>query len=144
MMYQSRPLEARPRNWRDVDTRASPVKGRNRNTVPAYEKPLVKTGEASLWRNLNSGDRVEVIPEGKANTGGTVDARTCDGSTVWIILDHGMGRIAVTEGDHIALVPQLATANGTVDRAILPAGPWCYPSGQALIRGLSAEQPQKL
>lgn len=105
MMFQSRPLEARPRNWRDVDTRASRVMGRNRKAVPDYEKPLVKTGEACLWRKLNNGDRVEVIPEGKSSTRGIVDARTCDGSTVWIILDHGMGRIAVTEGDLVALIP---------------------------------------
>ena len=79
--------------------------GRNRKPIPDYEKPLVKTGEARRWRKLNSGDRVEVVHSEKYSKSGTIDARTCDGNTVWIILDQGMGRIAVTEGDPVALVP---------------------------------------
>lgn len=79
--------------------------GRNLKPIPDHEKPLVKTGAARLWRKLNSGDRVEVVHEETYSKRGTVDARTCNGSTVWIILDQGMGRIAVTEGDPVALVP---------------------------------------
>lgn len=105
MTFQSRPLEACPRNRASADPRPSRVKGRSRKPVPDYEKPLVKTGEALLWRKLNSGDRVEVVHKEKYSKRGTVDARTCDGNTVWIILDQGMGRIAVTEGDPVALVP---------------------------------------
>jgi hypothetical protein len=79
--------------------------GRTLKPIPDYEKPLVKTGEARLWRKLNNGDRVEVVHHEKYSKRGTIDARTCDGNTVWIILDQGMGRIAVTEGDPVALVP---------------------------------------
>lgn len=105
MTLQSQPLEARPRDWASADPRPSRGKDRNRKPVPDYEKPLVKTGEARLWRKLNSGDRVEVVHKEKYSKRGTVDARTYDGNTVWIILDQGMGRIAVTEGDPVALVP---------------------------------------
>jgi hypothetical protein len=105
MTFQSRPLEARPRNWANADPRSSRVKGRNHKPVPEYEKPLVKTEEARLWLRLNSGDRVEVVHKEKYSKRGTVDTRTCDGNTVWIILDQGMGRIAVTDGDPVALVP---------------------------------------
>lgn len=105
MTLQSRPLEAaRPRNWVSADPRSSTVKGRNHKAVPEYEKPRVETGVARLWRKLNSGDRVEVVHKEKYSKRGTVDTRTCDGSTVWIILDQGLGRIAVTEGDPVALV----------------------------------------
>lgn len=79
--------------------------GHNRKPIPDYEKPLVKTGEARRWRKLNSRDRVEVVNGEKYSKSGTIDARTCDGNTVWIILDQGMGRIAVTEGDPVALAP---------------------------------------
>ncbi len=71
-----------------------------------YDKPPLQTGEARLWRTLNSGDRVELI-HGNHSKSGTVDVRTRDGSTVWIFLDHGMGRISVTQGDEIALVPSV-------------------------------------
>lgn len=46
MTFPSRPLEARPRNWKSADARRSGAKGRGRKPVPDYEKPLVKTGEA--------------------------------------------------------------------------------------------------
>lgn len=105
MTFQSRRLDARPRNWASADPRSSRVERRNHKPVPEYEKPLVKTGEARLWQRLNSGDRVEVVHKEKYSKTGTVDTRTCDGNTVWIILDQGMGRIAVTEGDPVALVP---------------------------------------
>ncbi|MGO4653107.1 hypothetical protein AB4068_15595 [Arthrobacter sp. 2RAF22] len=72
--------------------------------VPDYEKPLVKTGEARLWRTLNRGDRVEVIHNGNYSRTGIIDDRIPDGSTIWIILDQGLGRIAVTQGDPAALV----------------------------------------
>lgn len=49
-------------------------------------------------------DRVEVIHHGNYSRAGTIDERNHDGTTVWIILDHGVGRIAVTEGDPAALV----------------------------------------
>lgn len=39
--------------------------GEGGKSVPDYEKPLVKTGEARLWRALNGGDRVEVIHNGE-------------------------------------------------------------------------------
>ncbi|MDP9904625.1 hypothetical protein [Arthrobacter bambusae] len=45
-----------------------------------------------------------MIHNGNYSRVGTVDERTSDGATVWIILDHGLGRIAVTEGDRAALV----------------------------------------
>lgn len=75
-----------------------------RKPVPVYEKPLVKTGEARLWRTLSSGDRVKMILDGGYSRSGTVDERMRDGSTVWIILDHGMGRVSVSEGDQAALL----------------------------------------
>ena len=77
---------------------------RKRQGIPEYEKPLIKTGERRLWRTLNSGDRVEVIQESHCRSG-TIDVLMRDRSTVWILLDHGMGRISVSEGDGIALVP---------------------------------------
>lgn len=84
----------------------SPTRHRRaRKDLPAYEKPLPKTGEARLWRTLNSGDRVAIILSGNHSRTGTIDERTTDGNTVWIILDHGVGRVAVTQGDQIALVP---------------------------------------
>jgi hypothetical protein len=51
--------------------------GRNHKPIPDYEKPLVKTGEARLWRKLNSGDRVEVVHKETYSKRGTIDARTC-------------------------------------------------------------------
>lgn len=78
---------------------------RLRKPVPIYEKPLVKTGEARLWRTLSGGDRVKIIFGGGYSRSGTVDVRMSDGSTVWIILDDGMGRVAVSEGDQAALLP---------------------------------------
>lgn len=80
--------------------------GRKGKGLEEYEKPPLQTGEARLWRTLNSGDRVELI-HGNHSRSGTVDVRTQDGSTVWIFLDHGMGRISVTQGDEIALVPSV-------------------------------------
>ena len=80
-------------------------RARPRKPVPVYEKPLVKTGEARLWRTLASGDRVNLVFDGGYNRSGTVDVRMRDGSTVWIILDQGMGRIAISEGDQAALLP---------------------------------------
>ena len=80
--------------------------GRKGKRFAEYEKPPVQTGEARLWRTLNSGDRVELI-HGNYSANGTVDVRTPDGSTVWIFLDHGMGRISVTQGDEVALVPSV-------------------------------------
>jgi hypothetical protein len=78
---------------------------KRRINVPDYEKPLVPTGEARLWRTLNSGDRVEVIlHHGNYTRTGFIDERTVDGSTVWIILDHGMGGICIIQGDQSALV----------------------------------------
>lgn len=85
--------------------RTARVSGTGRKDVPDYEKPLVKTGEARLWRTLNRGDRVEVTHGGHYSMTGTIDQRTPDGGTVWILLDRGAGRIAVTEGDQAALVP---------------------------------------
>lgn len=105
MRFQSRPLEARPLNSESANSQSLRVKGRKQKPVPEYEKPLAKTGEARLWRTLNSGDRVELVRKEKASNSGTVDTRTCDGNTVWIFLDQGMGRIAVTEGDPVAIVP---------------------------------------
>jgi hypothetical protein len=78
---------------------------KRRAEVPEYEKPLVRTGEARLWKTLNSGDRVELIThQGNYSRTGTIDERTADGSTVWIILDNGLGRICITQGDQSALV----------------------------------------
>lgn len=82
-----------------------PTAGRPRKDLPDYEKPLPKTGQARLWRTLNSGDRVAIILSETHSRTGTIDERTTDGTTVWINLDHGMDRIAVTQGDPIALVP---------------------------------------
>ena len=99
MTFRSRPLKAGGRPAKRL------------TNVPDYEKPLVPTGEARLWRTLNSGDRVEVIlHRGNYTRAGVVDERTADGSTVWIILDHGMGRICVTQGDQAALVLSLQAA----------------------------------
>lgn len=93
MTFRSRPLKA-----------GSPA-AKRRTGLPDYEKPLLPTGEARLWRTLNSGDRVEVILHcGSYSRTGIVDERTPDGSTVWVILDHGMGRICITQGDRTALV----------------------------------------
>jgi hypothetical protein len=95
MTFRSRPQKAAGR----------PVKLKRRTELPDYEKPLAKTGEARLWKTLHSGDRVEIIlHHGNYTRTGIVDERTADGSTVWIILDHGMGRICVTQGDQSALV----------------------------------------
>lgn len=80
--------------------------GRKGKGLADYEKPPLQTGEARLWRTLNSGDRVELI-HGNHSRSGTIDVRTQDGRTVWIFLDHGMGRISVTQGDEIALVPSV-------------------------------------
>ena len=77
----------------------------NRKPVPVYDRPLVKTGEARLWRTLSSGDRVNLVVDGGYSRSGTVQERMLDGSTVWVILDHGMGRMAVSEGDAAALLP---------------------------------------
>lgn len=93
MTFRSRPLKAGGR----------PAK--RRADVPDYEKPLVPTGEARLWKTLKSGDRVEVIlHRGSYSRTGVVDERTMDGSTVWVILDHGLGRMCVTQGDQSALM----------------------------------------
>ena len=93
MTFCSRPLKA------------GGLSAKRRTDVPDYEKPLVRTGEARLWRTLNSGDRVEVIlHRGNYSRTGVVDERTVDGGTVWIILDHGLGRICVTQGDRSALI----------------------------------------
>lgn len=45
-----------------------------------------------------------MIHNGNYSRTGTVDERAHDGSTVWVILDQGLGRIAVTQGDPAALV----------------------------------------
>lgn len=84
---------------------AGGLSAKRRRDLPDYEKPLVPTGEARLWRTLNSGDRVEVIlHRGNYTRTGIVDERTMDGGTVWVILDHGMGRICITQGDQSALI----------------------------------------
>lgn len=85
--------------------RPGPTRRSVRKALPDYEKPLPKSGEARLWRMLNGGDRVEMILHGNYSRTGTIDERTSDGTTVWVILDHGMGRVAVTQGDPAALVP---------------------------------------
>lgn len=69
-----------------------------------YERPLARTGVSALWKVLKSGDKVQVILDGNHIRTGTVDISTRDGGTVWIFLDHGMGRIAVSDGDGVALV----------------------------------------
>ncbi|MBT2549172.1 hypothetical protein [Arthrobacter sp. ISL-65] len=70
-----------------------------------YDEPLTPTGQARLWRMFNPGDRIKVIHNGSYSRTGTVHERTHDGTTLWILLDSGMGRIFVTEGDPVALVP---------------------------------------
>lgn len=72
--------------------------------VREYEKPLIKTGVAALWKTFKSGDKVQVILDGNHIRTGTIDVLTRDGGTVWIFLDHGMGRIAISDGDGAALV----------------------------------------
>lgn len=102
-------MTLRSRSGRDdkpTAERGRPVSGpHSRKKLPDYEKPLPKSGEARLWRTLNDGDRVEMILHGNYSRTGTIDERTPDGTTVWVILDHGMGRVAVTQGDPAALVP---------------------------------------
>lgn len=103
MTFRSGPHKAVSRAAERGGPRPAPRSGRKE--LPDYEKPLPKTGEARLWRTLTNGDRVEMILHGNYSRTGTIDERTPDGTTVWIILDHGMGRIAVIQGDPAALVP---------------------------------------
>lgn len=72
--------------------------------IPDYEKPLPKTGKAHLWPVLKSGDRVEIYFHENYSRTGVIDVLTLDGTTVWVILDSGMGRIALTKGDVAELV----------------------------------------
>lgn len=83
----------------------APLRSEGRDIVPDYEKPLQNRGKRRLWRNLKSGERVTVIQDGNTHLTGTVDVRTQDGSTVWVWLDQGLGRVAVSEGDHTELAP---------------------------------------
>jgi hypothetical protein len=70
-----------------------------------YEQPLESTGQARLWATLEVGSRVELIHHGGHSQTGVLDEVTTDRTTLWIQLDHGMGRIFITEGDPVALVP---------------------------------------
>ena len=88
-------------------TRSASGREKPGKLLPAYERPLSKTGEARLWRTLSGGDRVKLVVEGDHSSSGTVDVHMDDRSTVWVFLDHGMGRIAISEGDEVALVPLL-------------------------------------
>ena len=101
MTYRS--LTVRDGAASPVQTGAGP-QGRLSRHVREYEKPLVKTGVAALWKTLKSGDKVQVILDGSHIRTGTIDERTRDGGTVWVFLDHGMGRIAISDGDGAALV----------------------------------------
>lgn len=90
---------------RSRSLKAGGQSAKRRKEVPDYEKPLIPTGEARLWRTLNSGDRVEVVlHRGNYSRTGIIDERTADGRTVWVILDHGLGRMCVTQGDQSALI----------------------------------------
>jgi hypothetical protein len=54
---------------------------------------------------LDTGTRVEIIHHGRYIQTGVLQDAAPDGKALWVILDHGMGRIFVTEGDRVALVP---------------------------------------
>lgn len=81
------------------------LRHKGHGVVPDYEKPLQKSGKSRLWRNLKSGERVTVIQNGNTPLTGTVDVRTQDGSTVWVWLDQGLGRVAISEGDYTEMAP---------------------------------------
>ncbi|QCO96775.1 hypothetical protein FCN77_02375 [Arthrobacter sp. 24S4-2] len=85
--------------------RKAPAKNRPAARRRLYDEPVTPTGQARLWRVFQPGDRIEVIHNGTYSRTGIVHERTPDGKTLWILLDSGMGRIFVTEGDPVALVP---------------------------------------
>jgi hypothetical protein len=92
-------------NSRFLKGQKKPAKHQPTARKRPYDEPLTPTGQARLWRSFEPGDRVEVIHNGSYSRSGTVHERMQDGTTLWILLDSGMGRIFVTEGDPVALVP---------------------------------------
>ena len=84
--------------------RASPLKRVPR--TPPNELPPAETGQADSWPDLDIGSRLEVIYYGSNSNTGMLQEATHDRMTLWNLLFRGMGRIILTEGDPIALVPR--------------------------------------
>lgn len=73
-------------------------------TLSAHQQqPAPLNDPVHDWTELRHADAVEFCRDGLAITTGKIDVCSPDGTVLWILQDHGLGRVMIHQSDGFAV-----------------------------------------